>query len=191
MASSRVFVGVVFDKEFQRPAIGRDLVAGVRAGQVAGLAMAVALMAISSLFLGQTLFFPLQVIAASVLGDGATVSLDARVLVVGLLVHQLGPALVWGVVFGIVVWLVKPRASTALMMLGLVVGALSQIVDVYVLLPLLSGEHLGRLPLFEALRTENVWAHIPAAASWAAHMVFGFALSFYPWKYDPVARTFD
>jgi hypothetical protein len=77
------------------------------------------------------------------------------------------------------------------MMLGLLIGVLSQIIDAHVLLPLLSGGLAGRLPLPDALQNDNMWSHVPTAASWLAHLVFGFALSFYPWKYDPVARSFD
>lgn len=179
------------DAKSPRPAFGRELIAGVQAGQVAGLAMAAALMVIFSVFLNKSLFFPLQIIAASVLGENAIWQLDARTLVMGALVHQLGPALLWGVVFGVVVWLFKPRRSLALMTLGLLVGALAQVVDVHLLLPLLSGALSGRIPLFGPLQSDNLWAQVPMVTSWLAHLVFGFALSLYPWKYDPVAESFD
>jgi hypothetical protein len=181
----------IFDEKARRPAFGRELIAGVQAGQVAGLAMAGALMAIFSVFLGKSMFYPLQIIAASVLGESAIARLDARTLVVGVLVHQLGLALLWGVVFGVVVWLKKPRGSVALMALGLFVGALSQITDVHLLLPLLSGAFSDRVPFFGPLLRANLWTLVPSAASWLAHLVFGLALSVYPWKYDPVARSFD
>jgi hypothetical protein len=191
MSNARAFAGDVLEAEYRRPAFGRELIAGVRAGQVAGLAMALVLMAIFSVFLNKSPFYPIQVIAASVLGGGTLRQLDARTLVVGVLVHQLGPALAWGVVFGFVVWVFKPRRSLALMMWGLVVGVLSQIVDVYVLLPLLSETLSGRRPLLEPVARLDLWAQVPIAASWLAHLVFGFALSIYPWKYDPVAHSFD
>jgi riboflavin transporter FmnP len=176
------------DANPRRPAFGREVIAGVQAGQVAGVAMAAALMAVFSTFLNKGLFFPLHIIAASVLGESAIGRLDARTtLVVGLLVHQLGPSLVWGVVFGVVVWLFKPRRSLALMTLGLLVGALSQVVDVHLLLPLV----LGRIPLFGLSQSDKLWAQVPIVTSWFAHLVFGFALSLYPWKYDPIAQGFD
>jgi hypothetical protein len=192
MASSRAFVDeFAQDERLQRPTFGHELIAGAKAGQVAGLAMAVALMAISGVFLGQGLFYPLQLIAAAVLGDGAMGPVDARAIVVGILIHQFGPSLVWGFVFGAVVWAAKPRGSVALLMWGLFVGAVAQVFDVYVLLPLLSGELSGRLPFLGPLQRENLWVHIPAAASWLAHLVFGLGLSLYPWKYDPAAHRFD
>jgi hypothetical protein len=192
MASSRAFVDeFAQEEEVRRPTFGHELIAGAQAGQVAGLAMAVVLMAISSVFLGKGLFYPLQLIGTAVLGDGVIGRIDARTLVVGILVHQLGPSLVWGFVFGAVVWARKPRGSVALMMLGLLVGAIAQIFDVYVLLPLLAGELSGRLPFLGPLQKENLWAHVPAAASWLAHLVFGLGLSLFPWKYDPAAHRFD
>jgi hypothetical protein len=181
----------IFDAKARRPAFGRELIAGVRAGQVAGLVMAVALMTIFRVFLQKSLFYPLQIIAAFVLGENVIGRLDARTLVVGVLVHQLGPALLWGVVFGVVVWLFKPRRSMTLMALGLFVGALAQLIDVNLLLPLLSGVWSDHFPLLVSLQRANLWIHVPIAASWLGHLVFGFALSLYPWKYDPMARTFD
>jgi hypothetical protein len=180
-----------FDEKVQRPAFGRELIAGVQAGQVAGFAMAATLMAVFSAFLGKSPFYPLQIIAASVVGEDAIGRLDARTLVVGVLVHQLGPALLWGIVFGVVVWLAKPRRSVTLMELGLLVGVFSQIIDVHLLLPLLSGGFSDHFPLLRPLLRANLWTHVPIAASWLAHLVFGLALSLYPWKYDPIARSFD
>ncbi len=181
----------IFEEEHRRPPLRRELVAGIWAGQVAGLAMAAALMAISSAFLDKSLFYPIQVIAASVLGESAIGHVNAGTLFTGILVHQLGPALAWGLFFGAVVWLFKPRRSVPLMMWGLFVGALAQVVDVYVLLPLLSGDLSGRLPFFMPLQHENLWSHVPVAASWLAHLVFGLGLSLFPWKYDPIAHSFD
>jgi hypothetical protein len=188
--TARVFVDEV--EEESHRSFGRELLGGIQAGQVAGLAMAATLMVLLSVFTNKGLFYPLQVIAASVLGENAIGRFDARTLLVGVAVHQLGPALAWGVVFGVVVWLFKPQRSVALMMWGLLVGAVAQIVDVHVLLPLLSGELSGRLPYFSPLQHENLWAHhVPVVASWLAHLMFGLGLSLYPWRYDPAARSFD
>lgn len=191
MTSSRVFVDEFALKESRRPAFGRELLAGAKAGQVAGFAMAATLMVLSGVFLGKGLFYPLELIAASVLGSDAIGRLDAHTLLVGVLVHQLGPALAWGIVFGAVVWLFKPVGSVQLMMWGLLIGMIAQIVDVYVLLPLLSGELSGRVPVFGPLQHENLWARMPIAANCLAHLIFGVSLSLYPWKYDPLARSFD
>jgi hypothetical protein len=191
MAYARIPVPQVF-AEHNRPAFARELAAGVGAGQVAGLAMAVAIMALFSVFLHKSPFYPIEVIGAAALGEHVIGQLDARTLLVGVLVHQLGPSLFWGLVFGLVVWVVKPRRSMALLMFGLLVGALAQIVDVNLVLPLLAGAWSGQLPILAPLQQANLWAaHVPLAASWVAHLVFGVALSLYPWKYDPVVGAFD
>jgi hypothetical protein len=191
MAYARIPVREVY-AEHKRPAFAKEIVAGVGAGQVAGLVMVVALMAVFSVFLRKSAFYPVEVIAASVLGEHVIGHLDARTLLVGALVHQLGPSLFWGLVFGIVVWVVKPRRSMALMMFGLLVGAIAQVVDVNLVLPLLSGAWSGSLPILEPLQRANLWAaHVPPAASWLAHLVFGVALSVYPWKYDALVGGFD
>jgi hypothetical protein len=181
----------VVDEQIRRPTFGRELIAGVQAGQVAGLAMAAALMVIFSVFLDKSFFYPLQIIAASVFGEDAIGRPDACTLVIGVLVQQLGPALLWGAAFGVGVWLFKPRRSLTLMALGLFVGALSQLIDVHLLIPLLSGLFSIHGPLLGPLPRANPWMHVPIATSWLAHLVFGLVLSLYPWKYDPIARSFD
>lgn len=175
-----------------RPRFRRELFAGVRAGQVAGLAMAGAMMALFSVFLQKSPFYPVEVIASAVLGEHVLGALDVRTIAVGLLVHQLGPSLIWGAVFGLFVWATKPRGSATLLLLGLLVGALAQVVDVYVVIPLLSGAWAGNLPVLKPLQEANLWAaNVPGAVSWLGHLAFGVALSVYPWKCNSIARTFD
>src|ERR1700729_4164458 len=135
-----------------RPTFRRELAAGVRAGQVAGLAMAVSMMALFSVFLQKSPFYPIEVIASAVLGEHTLDGIQGRTIVVGLLIHQLGLSLIWGAVFGLLVWAGKPRASGTLLLFGLLVGALAQVVDVYVVIPLLSGAWAGKLPVLEPLQ---------------------------------------
>jgi hypothetical protein len=154
--------------------------------------MAVSMMALFSVFLQKSPFYPIEVIASAVLGEHTLDGIQGRTIVVGLLIHQLGLSLIWGAVFGLLVWAGKPRASGTLLLFGLLVGALAQVVDVYVVIPLLSGAWAGKLPVLEPLQGANLWAaHVPGAVSWLGHLAFGVALSVYPWKYDPIARTFD
>lgn len=177
------------DDVIDRRPLGREVAAGAVAGQVAGLAMVVVMMALFSAFLRESPFSPVEAIGAAVLGEHVGGTLEVRTLIVGVLVHQLGPALFWGVFFGAIVWLVKPRHGMALMLLGVLVGALAQVVDLYLVLPALS-----ELPpaLGDLAAAGAVWtAHVPPAVSWIGHLMFGAALSLYPWKYDPMARAYD
>ena len=178
--------------EARRPGLGHELRAGVLAGQVAGLVMAATLMALFATFLGTSPFRPVQVIASSVLGEKALEPITGSALLVGIAVHQLGPALVWGGVFGFVVWLSRPSRGAALMMFGLLIGAVSQIVDVYLVLPALLHSVSHGLPRALPIQDQNLWTeYVPPAASWLAHLAFGLALAVYPWRYDPLLKTFD
>ena len=174
-----------------RPGLSHELRCGVSAGMVGGLAMAVALMVLCSTFLDESPFYPLQVIAAAITGSAALGPVSIRVVFIGALVHLLGPALFWGAAFGLVVWVVHPERGMTLAWFGLLVGATAQLVDVHLLIPALS--HSWATTLTPAIPLHlDLWSeHVPVAVSWIAHLAFGFALSLYPWKYDPMAKTFD
>jgi len=176
----------------RRPGIGRELSCGVIAGQVAGLAMAFVMMALFTTFLDKSPFYPLALIGRAFLDGVPRDHVSPRAIAVGLLVHQLGPSLVWGVVFGLVVWTFHPRSGKALLMLGLIVGAVAHVVDVQVILPAVG--HAGRAWIagLGPVHVNNTWTgDMPVPLSWIAHLTFGLGLSLHPWSYDPVARTFD
>jgi hypothetical protein len=174
----------------RRLGLGHELRSGARAGVAAGLAMAVALMGLSVTLLGRSPFYPLRVIAASVTGTGALGSVSPDTVLLGALVHLVGPALIWGVVFGLIVWTFRPERSVGLAWLGLVVGAAAQVVDVNVLIPALS--HSATLANVIPFHVNDIWAdRIPITVSWIAHLVFGLALSLHPWRFNPGAGTFD
>ncbi|MEZ4273477.1 MAG: hypothetical protein R3C68_19190 [Myxococcota bacterium] len=89
----------------------------------------------------------------------------------GLILHQLGPALVWGVLFGIAVNRLDLRTSSILIPLAVVTGLASQVIDVNLIMP----------AAMQALHGHNIWAEqVPALWSWAAHLVFGLGLLVFP-----------
>jgi hypothetical protein len=158
--------------------LGRDLAAGALAGQVAGLVMAVVVMAVFTLFLGTGPLFPVQVIGSLVFGDAAVQGLHVPALLAGLVLHQAGPALGWGLAFGAAVHALAPRRA-GLLALGVAVGLASQVVDVGLLVP----------AAMRALHGHDLWAeHVPAFWSWAAHLVFGLALACFPWIHGRLDR---
>lgn len=149
--------------------------------------MAVAWMGLFATFLDKSPFYPLEAIARCVESHGPL----ARTIVLGAFVHQYGPSLFWGLMFGLMVWAFRPRRGRGLLLLGLLVGVLAQVVDVDVALPALSQGGL-RVDGLGELHLHDVWAErVPSLVSWIGHLVFGVALSLYPWSYDPVAKTFD
>ena len=171
----------VEDEPITSTPIVRTLRAGLVAGEVAGLVMAVAMMAVYNFALGKNPFLPLQAIGAMVHGNGALDGMNAKAFFTGLVIHQLGPSLFWGLALSVVVILSRPRYASTLLLLGIAVGVLAQGVDVYLLLPRLEAE-LG-VPSYWTLQVHPV-------ASWFFHIVYGVSLSLFPWKYDPVARHF-
>jgi hypothetical protein len=145
----------------------RDLAAGALAGQAAGLVMAVVIMAVFTFVLGEGPLYPVQLIGSLVFGDVALDGLHLGALLVGLVLHQLGPSLAWGLAFGFAVDRLEIRRGPAFVALAVVTGLVSQLVDVGVLVPAAMG----------ALHGHDLWAeHVPAFWSWAAHGVFGLGL---------------
>lgn len=146
------------------PTLKRDLLAAVLTGQVAGLIMAVAMIAVFVLFLGKPWYFPVQVIGSMALGDQAlpgTFFLPA--FLAGLALHQLAATVLWSVVFGFVIHNVH-QTTINLLAVGLGVGAFSQMVDVSFVVPV----------LMNRLHGHNIWAeNVPNMWSWIAHLVFG------------------
>ena len=152
--------------------LGRSLLVGAITGQLAGLIMAVVVMAVFTIFLGKGPLFPVQVIGSFVFGDAALSGFHGGAFVMGLLLHQLGPSLAWGLAFGAAVHASGVRQPSSLLTLGIVVGLLSQVVDAGIILP--AG--------FRALHGHDIWAEqVPSFWSWAAHLVFGLSLGLYPW----------
>lgn len=149
----------------------RDLAAGALAGQVAGLVMAVVVMAVFTLFLGKGPLFPVQVIGSLLFGDAALPGFHLGALLAGLVLHQAGPSLAWGLLFGALVHVLGLRRGGGLLLAGAFVGLASQVIDVGLLVP----------AAMRALHGHDLWAeNVPAFWSWAAHLVFGLALACQP-----------
>jgi hypothetical protein len=149
-----------------------DVIAGALAGQIAGLIMAVVIMAVFTLFLGKGPLFPVQVIGSIAFGDAALDGFHLGALLVGLILHQLGPALLWGVAFGLVVNRLELRAGPGLVVAAVLTGLTSQVIDVGILVP----------AAMNALHGHDLWAeNVPSFWSWAAHLVFGLGLLSFSW----------
>src|SRR5579883_147847 len=141
----------------------RSLLAGFLTGQVSGLIMAAVVMAVFTLFLGKGPLFPVQVIGSFVTGDAALHGFHAPSFIAGLLLHQLGPSLGWGLAFGLLVGLFGLRGGK-LAAAAIAVGLVSQVVDL----------NLIGSRAFVYFHGHDIWAeNVPAFWSWAAHLVFG------------------
>ncbi len=154
-----------------KSAFRHHVTAGILAGQISGLIMAVVMMLVFTVFLGKGPLYPVQVIGSFVVGDEALQGFHIPALLAGLLLHQLGPALFWGVALGVITYFVKTKSGAPLAVLGIFLGLLSQVIDVNIIMPI----------AMNALHGHNIWAEqVPTFWSWAAHLVFGLGLLVYP-----------
>lgn len=148
----------------------RSLISGVVTGQIAGLIMAVVVMAVFTLFLGKGPLFPVQVIGSTFVGEEALQGTHIGAVLVGLLLHQLGPSLLWGAVFGLLANLLNINTLKQSLILGLIIGVVSM-VGPYVLIP----------KVMNALQGQDFWnREVPMIWDWAAHIVFGVAFALFP-----------
>src|SRR4051794_21623737 len=95
---------------------------GILTGQVAGLIMAVVVMAVFTLFLGTGPLYPVQVIGAAVFGEAALKGLNIGAILAGLVLHQAGPSLLWGVVFALAARRFATIDVKQALLLGLAIG---------------------------------------------------------------------
>src|SRR5437868_14592290 len=80
----------------------RPVLSGILTGQIAGLIMAVVVMFVFAVFLGKNPLYPVQVIGSALFGESALQGINIGAILTGLILHQLGPSLLWGFVFGLV-----------------------------------------------------------------------------------------
>ena len=145
-----------------------EFLASVLAGQIAGLVMAVALVAVYSLFLGRGPLFPVQVIASTALGSAALIAPTLGNVIVGVVLHQFGPTLFWSIVFALIVAPGRtPFTRTGAILTAIAIGGISMVIDVYLVMP----------PLQHLLNGHNLWSeNVPQGWDWIAHLTFGGSL---------------
>ncbi len=148
----------------------KSVVSGVVTGQVAGLIMAVVVMLVFAVFLGKGPLFPVQVIGSALLGESALQGFNIGAILAGLVLHQLGPSLLWGFVFGIFASRFSVQTTKDSLKLGAVIGVVSM-VGPYLLIP----------AIMKGLHGVDIWnREVPMFWDWAAHIVFGLSFGLYP-----------
>jgi hypothetical protein len=148
----------------------RPLLTGIITGQVAGLIMAVVVMLVFALFLGKSPLYPVQVIGSVLFGEPALQGIHLGALLAGLVLHQAGPSLLWGVIYGLLAVKFQPRSAVGAIALGLGVGVVSM-VGPYLLIPF----------VMNIMQGVDLWnREVPMFWDWAAHLVFGLSFALYP-----------
>jgi hypothetical protein len=147
-----------------------QMIASIVTGQIAGLIMAVVVMIVFMVFLGKNPLFPVQVIGSTVFGAAALQGIHVGAILAGLVLHQLGPSLLWGVVFGFIAKKMDVESTGSALKIGLLVGAVSML-GPYVLIP----------AIMNTLHGVDFWnQEVPMFWDWAAHLVFGASFALYP-----------
>lgn len=148
----------------------RPLLSGIVTGQLAGLIMAVVVMIVFGLFLGKSPLYPVQVIGSALLGESALQGTNILAILAGLILHQAGPSLLWGAIFGVLASKIEINSTKTAAALGLIIGVIAM-VGPYVLIP----------NLMIAMHGVDIWnREVPMFWDWAAHLVFGLSFALYP-----------
>lgn len=151
----------------------KQLISGIITGQIAGLIMAVVIIIVFVLFYQKAFYFPVQVIGSTLFGESALKGFNLGAFLTGLLLHQLGPSLLWGIIYGIIASKTSIESSSKALFLGLLVGVASM-VGPYYLIPF----------VMNSLQGVDIWnREVPIFWDWAAHIVFGTSFILYPKLY--------
>ncbi|HET9551485.1 MAG TPA: hypothetical protein VFP50_00820, partial [Anaeromyxobacteraceae bacterium] len=103
--------------------------------------------------------------------DAALQGVNVGAVLVGLVLHQAGPSLAWGLAYGAILHATDRRSGAVAVLIGAAVGLASQAIDVNLVMPV----------AMRALHGHDLWAeNVPALWSWAAHLVFGLSLACFP-----------
>jgi hypothetical protein len=148
----------------------KEVISGVITGQIAGLIMALVVVLVFSIFLGTSPFFPVQVIGSMAMGESAIQGNNFLAVLVGVLLHQLGPSLLWGTIYGVMAKRFSIITQRNALLVGLGVGVVSM-VGPYLLIP----------KLMISFHGVDYWnQNVPMLWDWAAHLVFGASFVLYP-----------
>lgn len=157
----------------------KTLLSGILTGQLAGLIMALVVMVVFAVFLGKSPLYPVQVIGSLLFGESALQGFHLGALLAGLVLHQAGPSLLWGVIYGVLAAKFQPRNTFGALVLGLAVGVVSM-VGPYALIPF----------VMNLMQGVDLWnREVPMFWDWAAHIVFGASFALYPLVQNKLRNT--
>ncbi len=148
----------------------KSVLSGILTGQIAGLIMAVVVMLVFTVFLGKNPLYPVQVIGSALFGEAALQGIHIGAILAGLVLHQLGPSLLWGFIFALLAKKFSIHSTGTALKFGLGLGIISM-VGPYLLIP----------AVMNTLHGVDFWnREVPIFWDWAAHIVFGASFALYP-----------
>jgi hypothetical protein len=165
MATTRIGGTSVTGAHYAR--FAASLVSGLVASLVGGVVMAVVMVVAFMAFQHTSLLYVLRPIGTFLYGDEMLVAPTAAMYVAAAALH-FGICAIWGFVFAVAATLIRADQSIGgALVLGIVIGLASQILDIGLVTPALQNARWG----------QDLWtATVPAAYSWLGHV--GFGLSF-------------
>jgi hypothetical protein len=164
MASTRIGGASVTTAHYAR--FSASLVSGLVASLVGGVVMAV-VMVVAYMTMQHTSFlYPLRPIGTFLYGDRMLVAPTAGMYAAATAFH-FGICAIWGIVFAFAATLLRADKSFGgALILGIVIGLASQIVDINLVTP----------ALMSSLWGQDLWtATVPPAYSWLGHVAFGLS----------------
>ena len=175
MATTRI--GGVPVATAQSTRFAASLVSALVASLAGGVAMAIVMIVAFTAFQHTGFFYALRPIGSFLFGD-RMLEAPTAAMYVGATAFHFGICLAWGIAFALVATLIRADKSIGgALVLGVVVGLFSQIVDIGLIAP----------PLQKALWGDDLWtATVPAAYSWLGHIAFGLTFVIAPLLFRPL-----
>jgi hypothetical protein len=151
-----------------------SLVASVIASMVGATLMAIVLTVAFLRYDGRPLYYPLQIIGTFLFGDVSLISPRWEIYPTAAALH-FGVCAFWGLAFAFAATRLRVDKSIGgSIMLGLVVGTASQIVDIDLIAPALQNRLWGH----------DLWSeNVPPVFSWLGHIVFGLSFAVFPFVF--------
>lgn len=151
-----------------------SVVAGLIAAMMGAALMAVVMTVAFLRYDGRPLYYPLQLIGTFLFGDVSMIAPRWEIYptAAALLFGTCG---LWGLVYAFVASRLRVTASVGgALLLGVVVGLASQLVDIDLIAPALMNRMWGH----------DLWIeNVPPVFSWLGHIMFGLMLGSYPFLF--------
>lgn len=169
MATTRI--GGASDITAHYARFAASLVSGLIAAMVGGVAMAIVMVVAFTAFRHTGLWFALKPIGAFLYGDRMFTAPTGAMYVAATAFH-FGVCAIWGIVFAFAATLLRADKSIGgSLVLGIVVGLASQIIDINFVTP----------AVMNTLWGDDLWtATVPPPYSWLGHIAFGLCFAIAP-----------
>ncbi|MDB4971036.1 MAG: hypothetical protein JWN44_6725 [Myxococcales bacterium] len=179
MQSTRVGGAPVTTTDYAR--ISATLLSSFLAAMVGGAVMAVVMIVAFTVFQRTDLLFALRPIGAYLFGDAILLG-PTPMMYVGAVAFHFGICALWGFLFAIAASVLRVERSTGgAVLLGVIIGLASQIIDINLVTP----------PLLFGLWGHDIWTEmVPPLYSWLAHVAFGLSFAVAPALFRPLWRRF-